>query len=322
LAPGVRTAVMTTLTIDDSVRTGPQPARCPSAAAGQLTLARSVELRGRGLHSGGESTVVISPASENCGIVFRNGSESIRGVAENVTDTSRGTTIGVNGTRVRTIEHLMAALRGRGVDNAVIEVTGAETPALDGSALPYVEAIDSVGLVDLGVPRRTLQLREPVWVQQNGSFILAVPAKRLSITYVMSYPHPLIGSQSSTYEFSEEDFGREIAPARTFVLYEEVAKLLDNDLARGGSFDNAIVVWQDRMSSTLRFPDELVRHKVMDLIGDISLVGGLLQAEIVAVKSGHALNVEFAREVSRVLKGSEPPACPVGLPVPFSNEGM
>jgi UDP-3-O-[3-hydroxymyristoyl] N-acetylglucosamine deacetylase len=113
----------------------------------------------------------------------------------------------------------------------------------------------------------------------------------------MNYDHPLIGSQSATYELRENDFGRQIAPARTFVLYEEVSKLLDNDLARGGSFDNAIVVWRDRMSSKLRFPDELVRHKVMDLVGDLALIGGLLQADVVAVKSGHALNVEFAREV-------------------------
>ncbi len=115
----------------------------------------------------------------------------------------------------------------------------------------------------------------------------------------MNYNHPLIGAQSATYVLRERDFAQEIAPARTFVLYEEVAGLLDNDLARGGSFDNAIVLWQDRMSSKLRFSDELVRHKVMDLIGDISLAGGLLHAEVVAVKSGHALNVEFAREVKR-----------------------
>jgi len=120
------------------------------------------------------------------------------------------------------------------------------------------------------------------------------------MTQVWNYNHPLIGEQCGTYVFSERNCGRVIAPARSFVLYEEVAGLLDKDVARGGSFDNAIVVWQDRMSSRLRFPDELVRHKVMDLIGDLALVGGLLLAEVVAVKSGHALNVEFARQVSRM----------------------
>ncbi len=192
----------------------------------------------------------------------------------------------------------MAALRGMGVDNAVIEVSGCETPALDGSALPYVEAMDSVGLIVQDAPRRTIKLREPVYVQGNSSFVLAVPADHLSITYVMNYDHPLIGLQSKTYVLKESDFADEIAPARTFVLYEEVAGLLNMESARGGSLDNVIVVWPDKMSSDLRFPDELARHKVMDLVGDLSLIGGLLQAEVLAVKSGHALNIEFANEVT------------------------
>ncbi|MCL5103950.1 MAG: UDP-3-O-acyl-N-acetylglucosamine deacetylase [Armatimonadetes bacterium] len=264
----------------------------------QKTLAGSVRLSGTGLHSGGDTSVVIRPAPENTGVVFSDGTHIIRGLASNVVDTSRGTSIGFNGTRIRTIEHLMAALRGSGVDNAVVEVIGPELPALDGSALPYVEAIDAVGLIDLASTRKPIVLTEPVCVRQNGSFVLAVPAPRLSITYVLSYDHPLIGSQTATYVLEESDFGSELAPARTFVLYEEVEGLLNDGLSQGGSLDNVIVIWQDRMSSELRFEDELARHKVVDLIGDLALVGGLLQAEILAVKSGHALNVEFARAVS------------------------
>jgi len=288
---------MTTLTVDhESARASESPRS--GCASFQQTLAGCVRLFGRGLHGGGESRVIIHPAEPGMGIVFRDSAQTIPGLVANVVDTSRGTTLGVNGTRIRTVEHIMAALRGRGVDNVVVEVFGSEMPALDGSALPYVEAIEAVGVVSQDAPRRTIKLREPVVVQQNGSFIAAVPAETLRITYVLNYDHPLIGAQSTTYELCEQDFGREIAPARTFVLYEEVAGLLDNDLARGGSFENAIVVWRDRMSSKLRFPDELVRHKVMDLVGDLALVGGLLEAEIVAVKSGHALNVEFAKEVT------------------------
>ncbi len=290
---------MTTLVVERS-GAGRKEASRHRGGSCQQTLASSVKLNGRGLHGGAESRVVIHPADPGAGIVFWDAAETIRGLVANVVDTSRGTTLGVNGTRIRTVEHIMAALRGRGVDNAVVEVFGSEMPALDGSALPYVEAMDAAGLVEQEQPRQTIELREPIIVQQNGSFIAAVPAQALRITYVMNYDHPMIGAQSATYELREADFGEKIAPARTFVLYEEVAKLLDNDLARGGSFDNAIVVWRDRMSSKLRFPDELVRHKVMDLVGDLALVGGLLQAEVVAVKSGHALNVEFAREVANL----------------------
>lgn len=264
----------------------------------QSTLAGSVTLSGLGLHSGCRTSVTVHPAVENSGIVFQNGECRVPALAANVVDTSRGTTIGSNGSRIRTIEHVMAALRGCGIDNALVEVIGCELPILDGSALPYCEAFECVGFTTLSAPRGLIEVTEPVCAQMNGSFILAVPADELRITYVMNYDHPLIGAQTSTYVLREWDFAQEIAPARTFVLYEEVAELLDNDLARGGSFDNAIVLWQDRMSSSLRFPDELVRHKVMDIIGDLALAGAELHAEIVAVKSGHTLNVEFVRKLS------------------------
>ncbi|MGI6296032.1 MAG: UDP-3-O-acyl-N-acetylglucosamine deacetylase [Armatimonadota bacterium] len=269
------------------------------AARYQRTLADSVMLSGKGLHSGRDTTVEMQPAPENTGIVFRHGKDTITGLASNVVDTSRGTTIGFNGFRILTVEHLMAALSGLGVDNAYVEVVGGETPALDGSAAPYVQAIKSVGLVEQSARRRRVALSEPICVRRNDSFILAVPSSELSITYVMDYDHPLIGSQTSDYVLREDTFAEEIAAARTFVLYEEVAGLLDRQLAKGGSVDNAIVVWPDRMSSALRFPDELVRHKVVDIVGDLALIGGLLQAEVLAVRTGHALNIEFAKEVLR-----------------------
>lgn len=265
----------------------------------QMTLAKSIKLSGKGLHSGRDTVVEVHPAPENTGIVFRQGLHTVSGLASNVVDTSRGTTIGFNGFRVLTIEHLMAALRGTGVDNAYVEVVGGETPALDGSAKAYVKAIHSVGLVGQEAERRTFTLTEPICVQRKDSFILAVPSDKMSITYVIDYDHPMIGSQSSNYVLNEADFAKEIAPARTFVLYEEVAGLLDQELAQGGSLDNVIVIWKDRMSSRLRFRDELVRHKVMDIVGDLALVGGIINAEILAVRSGHALNVEFAKEVLR-----------------------
>jgi len=270
----------------------------------QTTLRSSVKLMGVGLHTGRDTSVTIHPASENSGIVFTDGKKQVRALAENVIDTSRGTTIGLNGTRVRTVEHLMSALRGMGVDNALIEVDGSEMPALDGSAGPYVEAIDSVGLEKSDAKRQRVVIDHPVCAQQGDSFILAVPSDELRFTYVMRYDHPMIGVQMSSYVLNEDDYGAEIAVARTFVLYEEVAGLLDMELARGGSLDNVIVVWQDKVSSALRYPDEFVRHKVLDMVGDLALVGGLLQADILAVKSGHTLNVELANRIRRAAQDS------------------
>lgn len=293
---------MTILNIDGT--SGKGCAAREDAVTFQMTLAKSVRLSGKGLHSGRDTVVDIHPAPENTGIVFRHGLNTVSGLASNVVDTSRGTTIGFNGFKVLTVEHLMAALRGSGVDNAYVEVVGGETPALDGSARAYVKAIKEAGLVEQEAERRVISLTEPICVRRKDSFILAVPSDRMSITYVIDYDHPMIGSSCSHYVFSEANFAREIAPARTFVLYEEVADLLDRELAQGGSLDNAIVIWRDRMSSRLRFKDELVRHKVMDIVGDIALAGGLLNAEILAVRSGHALNVEFAKEVLRSIGAS------------------
>jgi UDP-3-O-[3-hydroxymyristoyl] N-acetylglucosamine deacetylase len=199
----------------------------------------------------------------------------------------------------------MAALSGLGIDNSYVEVQGPEMPALDGSSMPYVDAIRSVGTVALSKESNVLRLTEPIWVKHNGSFILAVPSDRLKITYVMSYEHPLIGTQTATFVVTEASFSEQIAPARTFVMYEEIAGLVSQQLARGGSLANVIVIWQDRLSSDLRFPDELARHKVLDMVGDLALVGGKLAAEIVAVKSGHALNVAFAQKVTAHLATDE-----------------
>ncbi len=265
----------------------------------QTTLRDSIHLTGKGLHSGEKVDIRVHPAPSYTGIVFTDGVTTVQAKASNVVDTSRGTTVGSNGTKYRTVEHLLAALRGCGVDNAVIEMNGAETPALDGSAAPYAQALEAAGIISLDSYRRYIELDKPVCVRTNGSFILAVPSDEMRITYVMNYKHPMIGSQVFSYVLDEANFSSEIAPARTFVLYEEVAALLENDLALGGTLDNVIVVWKNYMSCGLRYKDELVRHKVVDLIGDLSLAGGIIKAEILAVKSGHTLNVELAKLVER-----------------------
>lgn len=271
----------------------------------QRTLAERVTITGTGLHSGERSVVVLHPAEEDTGIVFSSNGRRLAGLATHVVDTSRGTTLGCGELRFRTIEHLMAAISGLGIDNVLVEVEGPELPALDGSSMPYVEAISAAGTVELSKRLNLLKLREPIWVKRGDSFILAVPSDSLRITYVLSYNHPLIGSQTASFDMIEGTFEKEIAAARTFVMYEEIAGLVSQDLAKGGSLSNAIVVWQDKLSSELRFDNELARHKVLDLIGDSALAGGRLAADIVAVKSGHTLNVEFARAVIEHIASGE-----------------
>jgi len=265
-----------------------------------MTLRESVTLGGTGLHSGDVASVTIHPAPANNGIVFRKDGREVAALVENVVDTSRGTTIGDGDVRFRTIEHLMASLSGCGIDNAVVEMHGSETPIMDGSARAYVDAILQAGAVQLDGARAVVTITEPLYVSNSTSFILAVPAPTARLTYVMNYDHPMIGSQVFDYQPDKDSFASELACARTFVLYEEVAGLHANELAKGGSVDNVIVIWQDHMSSELRFPDELVRHKVMDLVGDVSLLGATVQAHILAVRSGHAMNAEFTRRVARM----------------------
>ena len=266
----------------------------------QRTLRRAARLSGAGLHSGTECEIVILPAEEDTGIIFVSDGCEVPGLAANVVDTSRSTTLAADGRRITTSEHVMAALRGAGIDNARVEVPQGEAPAMDGSALAYVEAIVDAGVRKQSRNRRTCALRGPARAASGDAYILAEPADELKIRYMMSYAHPMIGEQRVEFLISEAVFRKEIAPARTFVIYEEVADLLSRRLAQGGSLSNTIVVFRDRLSCELRFPDELARHKVLDLIGDLALLGAPLRAEITAFKSGHALNVEFVRHLSEV----------------------
>ena len=266
----------------------------------QRTLKSAVKLSGHGLHSGDMCEVTIQPAGADSGIVFVQDGCLIPGVVASVVGLARGTTVGSNGGEIMTVEHLMAALRGSGVDNAIVEVRGSETPALDGSAGPFVDAIREVGTEAQGKPRRVYRLRERVSIEANGGCIVASPSQFLKISYALDYDHPMIGAQTVVFTFDEGAFQDEIAPARTFVLYEEVAGLLADRLAQGGSPSNTVVVWRDHLSSALRFSDEFARHKILDIIGDLALIGGELRADIVAVKSGHALNIQLARKVSEI----------------------
>lgn len=268
------------------------------------TLARPVTVAGVGLHTGARVSATLAPAeSPGAGIVFRvassgGGEQEIAALASNVVDTSRCTVLGVAGARVSTVEHLLSALAGLGTSDVMIGVNGSELPIGDGSARVWTDALAEAGLRTLGENTGPLTLSEAAIVYgPKGAFVAAYPAGETRFTVATQFDHPLAGTQVARWEPGRPDqaFVRHVAPARTFGFVEEIEALRAAGLARGGSLDNALVVYQDRYSSPLRFVDELARHKLLDLVGDLALVGRPVVADVVAVRPSHRLNVELAR---------------------------
>ncbi|HKQ97246.1 MAG TPA: UDP-3-O-acyl-N-acetylglucosamine deacetylase, partial [Candidatus Polarisedimenticolia bacterium] len=271
----------------------------------QKSLRQTVEIEGVGLHSGAETRVRLHPAPADSGIVFERadlGGRRIVASAANVRSTSLATTLAEGDASVGTVEHLMAALAGMGIDNARIEVEGPEIPILDGSAAPFVDAIRRAGTVLQAAPRRDLSLRRPVTLRQGERTILALPSDDLRISYAIDFSHPAIGYQAVTLRMDESVFAASIAPARTFCLLRDVRAMRDSGLVRGGSLDNALVVGDDGvMNGQLRFRDEFVRHKVLDLVGDLALLGRPLLGHVIARNAGHALNYELVLAIQRAV---------------------
>lgn len=267
----------------------------------QKSLRQPVEIEGVGLHTGAETRVRLNPAPADSGIVFERsdlGGRPIAASAANVRSTSLATTLADGDASVGTVEHLMAALAGMGIDNARIEVEGPEVPILDGSAAPFVDAIRRAGMVTQASPRRDLSLRRPVTLRQGERTILALPSADLRISYAIDFSHPAIGYQAVTLRLDESVFAASIAPARTFCLLRDVRAMRDSGLARGGSLDNALVVGDDGvMNGQLRFRDEFVRHKVLDLIGDLALVGAPLKAHLIVFKGGHQMHAALVQKM-------------------------
>ncbi len=261
------------------------------------SLSGSVVVEGVGIHTGETCRVTIEPGTKEDGIVFVRGFAKIPARAEFVTDTSRCTKIAADGESVSTIEHLMSALAGLGVSRARFDIDGPELPILDGSASGWVDALSHLSEGGLA----TTPISTPITVEgPNGSYISATPADKLSITLTIAYDHPVIGTQTATFT-EGDDYATQIAPARTFGLRSEVDALLAAGLAKGGSLDNAIIVEEDGYSVPLRFENELARHKILDLLGDLYLSGSLPRADIIAVKPSHTLNVALASKLNRGL---------------------
>jgi UDP-3-O-[3-hydroxymyristoyl] N-acetylglucosamine deacetylase len=269
---------------------------------GEQTIGDSFEFSGIGLHTGEHATVRIFPAPAGKGIVFRRidlDNFELRADVASVARVAYATTLMSRGVWISTVEHLLSALYGVGIDNAYIELDNFEVPILDGSALPYVQAIARVGIVKQNRVRQYIRITKEFVLNEGEKTLGIYPADTFSIKYDIDFAHPLIGRQSLDVEFRGTNYADSIAPARTFGFYHEVEKLQASGLVRGGSLENAIVLTQNGMlnDTSLRFPDEFVRHKTLDLLGDFALIGQPVLGRLIANKAGHALHTRFAGEL-------------------------
>src|SRR5437773_12273934 len=275
----------------------------PSRAR-QTTLSTPVEASGIGLHTAVPVNVRLTPAPPDTGYVFRRtdlGDFEIPATVESVAHCSYATTLMRTGVMLSTVEHLLSALRGCGVDNAYIEVDNLEVPIMDGSAEAFAEMIESAGLVDQPAPRRARLVREKVVAVSGNRRISIEPAEAYEIDCVIDFSHPLIGVQHRSVTLDNGSFARDIASARTFGFIEEVEALRRANLIRGGSLDNAIVLTKHGMlnDTGLRFSDEFVRHKILDIVGDLALLGMPLMGRVTAERSGHLLHAALMASLLR-----------------------
>ena len=267
----------------------------------QRTLRRSVSCTGIGLHSGRKVTLRLKPAPADHGIRFKrldlDGLE-VPAVADRIAGISYATGLAQDAASVGTVEHLLAAFVGLGIDNVSVELDQAEVPIMDGSAASFVYLVHEAGVKALKAPRRFLKIVRPIALSNGNKRIAVYASDHFKVTYSISFDHPLLRHQSRTQHVTEETFQEEIAPARTFGFLKEVEQLRKKGLALGGSLDNAIVLGETGfLNNTLRFEDEFVRHKILDVIGDLALVGYPIIGHVVAHRGGHALHAGFARKI-------------------------
>ncbi len=302
----------------------------------QLTLKAPFTVKGKGLHSGLEITAVFQPAPENFGYKFKRvdleGQPVIDALAENVVETSRGTVLGKNNVIVSTVEHALAALYSAGVDNCLIEVTGPEIPILDGSAIEFVKLIEQVGLEEQKADKDFYIIKEKIQIKddESGSIITIYPDAGFSVECMVEYNSPVIPNQFAILD-DLADFRQEVASARTFVFVREIEALLKNNLIKGGDLDNAIVIYDEKISQSkideicdivkvphmalnelgyinpkpLVWDNEPARHKLMDIIGDLALIGRPIKGRVVAIRPGHTINNKFTRMLRKEVKHTE-----------------
>jgi len=269
----------------------------------QRTLKTEAAFEGVGLHTGCKVSVRVRPAPANSGILFCRVDLApdlkVKASIENVrSDEMRQTAIAVGSGRVRTVEHLMAAFHGLGVDNALVEIDGEEVPGMDGSALEFSKAILAAGLEDQAAERQFLEIKEPLYVDQGDQSIVILPASSFSISYMLSYRDANLLDQYLTLPILPEIFERELAPARTFCLKKEAELLLAQGFGKGANPSNTLIFEQNKpLQNTLRFENEACRHKMADILGDLFLCGKFIRGHVIASRSGHSLNVELVRKM-------------------------
>jgi len=272
----------------------------------QKTIKRSVSCSGIGLHSGKPVNLRMLPAKEDTGVIFRRvdlDNTEIRASQEVITQVHYATSLSNGKTKIFTVEHLLGALYGMGINNIIIELNSDEIPILDGSAAPFVQMLQTAEIHRFERPNYFLQILEPIEATEGDRSIAVYPSDHFDITYTISFNHPWLRKQEKTVRFSRDHFVKQIAPARTFGFLHEIAQMRANHLALGGSLENAIVLTEHGiLNEHLRFPDEFVRHKILDLVGDLALLSYRLLGHVVAYKAGHRLHSEL---VTKILEHSE-----------------
>ncbi len=269
----------------------------------QITLKKAAEISGPGLHKGRINTVIISPAEPDAGLLIRNAGFEYSLSPSLVSDTKRGTTIKYKKSVLHTVEHMVSALRGLGIDNAVIEVKGDEPPAADGSSYPYVLAVKKAGIKTLPKEKKFIDIKEPMLVEDKGRYLAVLPYRGLKISYFADFSGYGIAPSDVTEIITPAIYEKMISKARTFGFKSEIGWLISAGLIKGASLENAILIDKGRpVKGELRYPDELTRHKILDIAGDFGMLGANLNMHIIAVKTGHKHNVEMARKIENSLK--------------------
>ena len=271
----------------------------------QKTIKKEIGIEGTGLHTGNRVKVLFKPSESNTGITFirtdLDQAPILKADVSNILEVTRNprrTSIGTDSVQIHTVEHFMAALFGLSIDNMIVEVHGNELPALDGSGYAFIEMFKKAGLKEQHANRECFSVKEPIWVEEGGAALAVLPHPTFRISYTLDYDHPLLKTQYLSLEVTAETFEKEVASYRTFVLEEEVEELKKLGLGKGASFDNTLVVTEKGIvENILRKEDEFVRHKILDLIGDLYLLGTPIKGYVIAVKSGHALNVKLLNKI-------------------------